>query len=76
MIVNQILLVSALLIWYLEDMLILGFKDVVFITRNVCGRRQLAFFRVRVIEISPFALDRKKKRLHIGTLDKYIPKNS
>ena len=48
-----------------------------FITGNVCGRRRLAFFflRGRVLEISPFALDRKKKsrRLHLGTLDEVFP---
>ena len=48
MIVKQILLVSTLLIiWCLENTLILEFKDVVFMTRNVCGRRRLAFFFAR-----------------------------
>ena len=33
------------------------------------------FLRGRVLEISPFALDRKKKsrRLHLGTLDEVFP---
>ena len=45
----------------MEDMFILGFKDFFRNRKSVWQALVSLFLRVRVLEISPFALDRKKK---------------